>query len=147
MIAFLCGHNFNPDDFQNYPDDYAGYCPACIARMKDEADQVDTDDEPDGTGLMEYDGDSFAEDDDSGNDESDLDDYEDDTEDSEIDEDPLADETEEDDDRDIRQRAEEIAESLDSVYNPRELLSHAHTPIKAERVEQPSLGLEQFMGF
>lgn len=147
MIAFLCGHDFNIDDFPNYPDDYAGYCPTCIAHMKDEADQVDTDDEPDGTGLMEYDGESFAEDDEFGNDESDLDDYEDETEQSEIEEDPLADETEEDEDRDIRQRAEEIAESLDSVYSPKELLAHAHTPLHTERVEQPSLGLDQFRVF
>lgn len=115
--AILCGHDFDPDDFPNYPDDYAGYCPHCVSKMKDSEDEeIDGDDEPDGTGIMEFDGSSFAEDDEEGNDSEDIDAVAEDED--NIDEDPLADETEEDEDRDIEKSVDTIEENL-NLYKER----------------------------
>ena len=116
LTAFLCGHMFDPNDFENYPDDYSGYCPNCIRMMKDnEAEKVDADEEPDGTGLMEYDGESFDDDEDINNDDSILDDYEEDVDEAEVD--PFTDETEEDDDRLEEKVVREAVEALDSIYS------------------------------
>lgn len=115
LTAILCGHMFDPNDFENYPDDYAGYCPKCVRDMKEkEAESVDGDDEPDGVGLMEFDGESFDDEEDPNNDESALDEYEDgdDTDYT----DPFADETEEDYDRLEDKVVKEAVEALDSIY-------------------------------
>ena len=115
LTAFLCGHLFDPDDFENYPDDYAGYCPKCIEAMKDkESEGLDGDDEPDGAGIVEFEGDSFDDEEDINNDDSDLDDYAEDND--EIDVDPFADETEEDDDRLEDKVVRESLEKIDSIY-------------------------------
>ena len=102
LIAFLCGHSFIPSDFQNYPDDYAGYCPACVrAIMSQELNAADEDEEPDSTGVPEFNSDLPDDDDfeEAGNDADDLDAYEE--EDQQVDEDVFADETEEDEDRTV----------------------------------------------
>ena len=115
LTAILCGHTFDPDDFENYPDDYAGYCPRCVKDMLDkEAENLDGDDEPDGVGLMEFDGESFDDEEDRNNDDSALDDYEDGEETDDTD--PFADETEEDEDRLIDKTVEEAVSALDSIY-------------------------------
>ena len=116
LTAILCGHQFDPDDFENYPDDYSGYCPNCIKAMKDrEAENVDGDEEPDGTGLMEYGGESFDDDGDTNNDDSNLDDYEEGDEESDVD--IFAEETEEDDDRLQDKVVKESLEMIDSIYS------------------------------
>lgn len=118
--AMLCGHEFDTESFTNYPDDYAGYCPECIKELEESDDNFsDVDTEPDGNGVPQFDGDSFSEDDDEDyDDDVALDDYAEDEniEDDNID--PMAEETEEDFDREEKQLAEEIANSLDSIYKP-----------------------------
>jgi hypothetical protein len=119
-VAMLCGHEFDTDSFQNYPDDYAGYCPDCIKALEEADDNFsDVDLEPDGNGIPQFNGDSFSEDDDEDYDtDVALDDYaeEENIEDDDID--PMAEETQEDFDREEKQLAEEIANSLDSIYKP-----------------------------
>lgn len=119
--AMLCGHEFDTDAFTNYPDDYAGYCPECIKELEESDDNFsDVDTEPDGNGIPQFDGDSFSEDDDEDYDNDvALDDYEEyeNIEDDDID--PMAEETEEDHERELKQAAQEIVDSIDSIYSPR----------------------------
>lgn len=116
--AMLCGHEFDTDTFPNYPDDYAGYCPECIKALEESDDNFDdVDTEPDGNGIPQFDGDSFSEDDDEDYDtDVDLDAYEENENIEDDDIDPMAEETEEDHDRELQRAAQEIVESVDSVY-------------------------------
>ena len=118
QIAMLCGHKFDTEQFQNYPDDYAGYCPDCIRALEESDDNFsDVDTEPDGNGIPMFDGDSFSEDDDEDYDEDvALDDYQEEENIEDDDIDPMAEETEEDHERDLQKAAMEIVDSLDSVY-------------------------------
>lgn len=118
QTAMLCGHKFDTEQFQNYPDDYAGYCPDCIRALEESDDNFsDVDTEPDGNGIPMFDGDSFSEDDDEDYDEDvALDDYEEQENIEDDDIDPMAEETEEDHERDLQKAAMEIVDSLDSVY-------------------------------
>lgn len=118
LTAFLCGHTFSPDDFENYPDDYAGYCPVCARKIADQRiASDDEDEEPDPTGIPEFDSD-LPDDDDyvaSGNDDTALDDYPE--EDQEIEEDIFADDTEEEDDRLKRTTEEEFLSDFRTIVD------------------------------
>lgn len=118
QTAMLCGHKFDTEQFQNYPDDYAGYCPECVKALEESDDNfVDVDTEPDGNGIPMFDGDSFSEDDDEDYDEDvALDDYEEQENIEDDDIDPMAEETEEDHERDLQKAAMEVVDSLDSIY-------------------------------
>ena len=126
QTAMLCGHKFDTESFPNYPDDYAGYCPECIKALEESDDNfTDVDTEPDGNGIPMFDGDSFSEDDDEDYDNDvALDDYEEleNIEDDDID--PMAEETEEDHERELQRAAQEVVDSIDSVYTASE-----NTPI------------------
>lgn len=121
--AMLCGHEFDTDSFPGYPDDYAGYCPECIKALEESDDNfTDVDTEPDGNGIPQFDGDSFSEDDDEDYDNDvALDDYEEEENIEDDDIDPMAEETEEDHDRELQRAAQEIVDSVDSVYSPAEV--------------------------
>ena len=121
--AMLCGHEFDTDSFPGYPDDYAGYCPECIKALEESDDNfTDVDTEPDGNGIPQFDGDSFSEDDDEDYDNDvALDDYEEEENIEDDDIDPMAEETEEDHDRELQRMAQEVVDSVDSVYSSAEV--------------------------
>ena len=70
MLAILCNHEFDPAAFENFADDYAGYCPRCMEQI--ERPDMDEEEDPDGSGVPEFSGDFDGEDG-----EPDLDDYDD----------------------------------------------------------------------
>ena len=139
--AMLCGHEFDTDSFPGYPDDYAGYCPECIKALEESDDNYDdVDTEPDGNGIPQFDGDSFSEDDDEDYDtDVALDDYEEEENIEDDDIDPMAEETEEDHDRELQRAAQEIVDSVDSVYTSAEVNPVGNDPAVRRVVGLPDV--------